>query len=66
MDNLLTDVTGLFEQLSLKKIDSNVGLQEEERDWRDTDNVILTTYHCEHKDHVSDTVDSQQNEIAGT
>ena len=46
--------------------DSYVSPQEVEGDWRDTKTVVLVPCHCEHKEHVLDTGDTQHEENAGT
>ena len=46
--------------------DSDVGLQEVEGDRRDTETVVLATCHCEHKEHVRDAGDTEQQENDGT
>ena len=45
---------------------SGFGLQEVEGDRRDTETVVLVPCHSEHKEHVRDAGDTEQQENAGT
>ena len=66
------DITGgdvtesLPNVVSRRSEDSDIGLQKVEEDWRDTITVVLTPCHCEHKEHVRDAGNTEQQENAGT